>query len=388
METIPLFKPYHTQEEINALIDVMESGWWGLGPKTAEFEKAFAEYIGVNHAIGMNSCTSALQVACHLISLSKFNPIVLVPPLSFVSTSHAVLHARATPIFCDIDPETLCISPDSIWHYRKRFGWAAVGAVVVVHYGGRCAPIDEIRSAAGDEAYIIEDCAHACGASLNGRMAGDLGEIGCFSFHAVKNLATGDGGMITTNNTQWMERAKQLRWLGIDKGTFDRSGDPGKYLWEYDCIELGYKCHMNDIQAAIGLCQLKRLEGINGGRAALADHYTKLLKDHLEKEVKTPKMDTEDDHSAWHLYPIRVDAAHRDPLMQYLADHGVHTGVHYKPITQFKTYKNLYNFDDHKMPVADEVWKTLISLPIHPHITTQDIDFIVGCIDEYFHGAK
>jgi perosamine synthetase len=265
---IQVFKPSMTQEEIDAVTEVLQSGWIGLGPKTAEFEEKFAEFVGTTFAVAVNSCTAALDLALKLLDVNHGHEVI-VPTMTFVSTAHCVAYRLAMPIFADVDPHTLSIDLEDV----RRKITSRTRAIIPVHYSGRPIDLDALKEIAGG-IPIIEDCAHATGARYKGRSVGSIGDIGCFSFHAVKNLAMGDGGALTLNDQQWMERCKRLRWLGIDKGTWDRTAVDKSYWWQYFVDEIGLKCHLNDIAAAIGLVQLRRLQAMNARRREIARQYT------------------------------------------------------------------------------------------------------------------
>ncbi|HUW43734.1 MAG TPA: DegT/DnrJ/EryC1/StrS family aminotransferase, partial [Bacillota bacterium] len=228
---INLFKPNLGKEELDALKPVFESGWIGLGPKTEEFEIKFAEYIGTKYAIGLNSATAALDLSLKLLNINHGDQVI-VPTITFVSTAHVVAYNLATPIFVDVDKNLLIDAEDV-----KRKITSKTKAIIPVHYSGRPVDMDKLKKVAG-EIPIIEDAAHAVGSKYKEKNCGNLGTLGCFSFHAVKNLTMGDGGAITTNNKEFYERAKRLRWLGIDKGTWDRTEDNLSYWWEYDVTEI------------------------------------------------------------------------------------------------------------------------------------------------------
>ena len=215
---IPVFKPFYDGKELEALKPIFESGWIGLGPKTKEFEDKFASFIGVKHAIGVNSCTAALHLALLLLDLEDAE--VITTPMTFISTNHAILYNKAKPVFADIEPDTLNIDPAWI----EKSITKKTKAIVVVHYGGHACQMDKIMEIAKkNKLYVVEDVAHGCGGAFDNKKLGSIGDLGCFSFHAVKNLATGDGGMITLNNDKWAKRLQGLRWLGIDKDTWSRN---------------------------------------------------------------------------------------------------------------------------------------------------------------------
>lgn len=366
---IQVFKPDIGDEEVAAVSEVLRSGWLGLGPKTAEFEKRFSAYIGTEAAVGVNSGTSALDLALQLLHISH-NHEVIVPTFTFVSTAHVVAYNLATPVFADVDPDTLTISLDDVAAKitpRTR-------AILPVHYGGRPVDIDALRAVA-DGIPVVEDCAHACGSSLRERKAGSLGDVGCFSFQAVKNLAMGDGGALTLNDPELTARAKRLRWLGIDKGTWDRTEGDRSYWWEYSVDEIGLKCHMNDIAAALGLVQLSRLDAMNARRAEIADSYTTALAD--VPEVETPPPDGAGSHSSWHIYCIKCER--RDDLSVWLQERGISTGVHYKPIHTYRCYGNRP-----VLPVAERVFPRILTLPMYPSLTDADVDEVVSGITSFY----
>lgn len=362
---IQLFKPHMGDEEIQAVTEAIRSGWIGLGPITANFEKQFAEYIGVPWVVGLNSCTAALDLALRLLDITHHDEVI-VPTLTFVSTAHAVRYNLAMPIFADVDETTLNIDLDDVASKitpRTR-------AIVAVHYGGRPVDIDRLREVAGT-IPVIEDAAHACGAEHKERMAGSLGDVACFSFHAVKNLAMGDGGALALTDRALAERAKRLRWLGIDKGTWDRTDRGRSYTWDYHVDEIGLKCHMNDIAAAIGLVQLRKLPDTNARRRAIAERYTEGLKD--LGWLQTPPMDTADSRSSWHIYCIKVER--RDALNLYLKQKGIGTGVHYRPIHLYRCYGNRP-----RLPRAERVFRHLLSLPMHPGLSDDDVDYVIDTL--------
>lgn len=363
---IPLFKPSYGEEELEALREPLKTGWAGLGPKTEEFEERFAQYIGVRYAVGVNSGTAALHLALKVMGVEGYE--VITTPLTFISTNHAILYNNAIPVFTDISPDTLNLDPDQI----RRNITPRTKAIIVVHYGGHPCDMDPIMGIARSYGLkVIEDAAHGCGGEYKGRKIGSLGDIACFSFHAVKNLAIGDGGMITTNDDRIYERLKKLRWLGITKDTWARVGKDQRYSWRYDVEELGFKYHMNDIQAAIGLVQLRKLDKTNERRRGIVKAYNEALADLEWIETPTIKAYAK---SACHNYVIKLEE--RDALGAYLHDRGISTGVHYIPNNHYRMYKGF----GRPTPVADKVWKKLLTLPLYPDMTEEEFGKIVESI--------
>lgn len=381
---IPLFRPALGEEEIEALRPVFASGWIGLGPKTQEFEEEIARYVGVRYAVGLNSATAALHLAVAALGIGAGDE-VLLPPLTFVSTAHAVSYTGATPVFVDIEEGSLTLDPADL----ERKITPRSRAVIAVHYGGDPCDMDAISAIARQRGLaVIEDAAHAMGSDYgpSGRKAGSLGEVGCFSFHAVKNLATGDGGMLTTNREDIFRRARKLRWMGIDKDTWERTEDAEErartgirryagYHWYYEVDELGFKCHMNDITAAIGLVQLRKLEAANARRREIRARYDRELSgiDGLE----TPPAPR--GRSACHNYVVRLDR--RDELNVFLRDRGISSGVHYLPVHLQPYYRDRCRAD---VPVTERAWKRLLTLPMYPDLSEEDLSRIIGAVKEFF----
>ncbi len=370
METIPVFKPSITEEEVQAVREVLLSGWLGLGPKTKEFEERFAQFLGVKYAVAMNSCTAALHLAIKVLGIGPGDEVI-TPSLTFVSTNHAILFEGATPVFADIDPDTLTIDPDDVAQKitpRTRL-------IICMHYGGHPCDMDELLTVARSRRILIlEDAAHACGAKYKGRPAGTLGDIACFSFHAVKNLTTGEGGMVVTNDEEKAERLRKLRWCGINKDTWKRSEVGKHYSWYYEVEELGYKYHMNDIAAAIGLVQLRRLEDLNRKRRQIVSIYNAAFRDLDWLRTPVEKSYVE---SAHHNYVIKT--SFRDPLITHLQNCGVSASVHYIPNHYYEMYRD-YCAD---VPVTEFVWKKLVTLPLYPDMTNADIDTVVNAVTSF-----
>lgn len=366
---IPVFKPCYSEEEIDAVADVLRSGWIGMGPKVEEFERKFAKYIGVKYAVAVNSCTAALHLALKVVGVGGFE--VITTPMTFVSTNHAIRYAGGTPVFADICPLTLNIDPTSI----EKCITPNTKAIVVVHYGGHPCNMDALwKIADKHKLVVVEDAAHGCGGEYNGCKIGRLCRIGCFSFHAVKNLATGDGGMITTEDTATYDKLRKLRWMGISKGTWDRDSKNGGYSWYYDVDEIGYKYHMNDIAAALGIVQLSKLDAMNGTRRDIAAIYNEAFAgvDWIETPVVKTYAKT-----AQHNYVIKVDD--RNELHSFLKSKGISSGVHYIPSNHYAMYKDC----NYPTPTCESVWVRLITLPMFPDLTAEEIDKVIDTVKSF-----
>lgn len=370
-DVIPVFRPSMGDEEIAAVADVIRSGWIGLGPKTQEFETAFARKVGAPFAVGTISCTAALELAIRLLDLRPGDEII-VPSLTFVSTAHVVVYNNCRPVFADVNRDTLNIDVNDV---RSKIT-SRTRAIMPVHYAGRPADLGGILEAAG-RIPVIEDCAHAAGGYYKGRHVGTFGKFGCFSFHAVKNLSMGEGGALVSADRDAIDRAKRLRWLGIDKGTWERTPDNKSYWWEYSVDEIGLKCHLNDILAAIGLVQLRKLDALNAKRRAIVARYREAFRD-LEW-IGMPPEDDETHKSAWHICCIRLgEGIDRDELSVFLKERGVLTGVHYKPIHLYKCYGH-----QPRLPVAEAAFPSLLTIPSHAAMSDEDVDRVIDAFRRY-----
>lgn len=371
MGSIHLFRPKVSEEAIAAVAEVLRSGWTGLGPKTKQFEEDFAKYVGAKYCVALNSCTSALHLALRLLNLEEGDEVITTP-LTFVSTNHAILYERAKPVFADVQLDTGCIDPEDV----ERKITNRTKAILAVHYAGQPCDLDELHEIGRTyNVAVIEDCAHAAGATYKRRMIGSISAINCFSFHSVKNLSLGDGGCITTNNRFYQERLIKLRWLGIDKSTYARTEmaesnlNPRAYAWKYDVPEIGFKYHMNDITAAIGIEQLKLLDQENARRYEMVVMYRKALVDVPGITLLAQKKDR---HSSNHIFAVRAEK--RDHLLDKLKSHDVHPGVHYLRNDHYPMY------EDSDLPNTEHLQSELISLPLHLMLTDEEVQRIIEVV--------
>lgn len=360
---LPVLRPVGGDEEIDSLRESIENGWWGKGPKVAEFEKKFAEMVGAKYAVAVNSATSGQDLVLKALGIKDCD--VISPTMSFITTAVVPLWNNCTSTIVDVLEDTLCIDPQDV----KRNLKPNTKAVIVVNLAGVPAPIDEIREFY--DGFILEDCAHSCYTPG----AGSKGDAAVWSFQAVKTMPCGDGGMITTNDKDLYEKLVPMTWMGITS-TYSRvnssdsfSGKPG-YSWDYNIDVLGYKCYMIDLQAAICLEQMKKLPKHLEWRRHIQSRYN----NELNGLIRTPSHSETVQH-----YGARVPASERDDLIDYLADKKIHTGVHYKPLHKHSIVKQ-----NREYPVADVEWKKLISLPCHPGMTEEDIDYVIYWMKKYY----
>lgn len=346
---IPLLKPSCTQAEIDAVTEVLKSGWWGQGKVVEQFEKELANRYHKKYCVTVNSATAALHLSMKLLDIHEGDEVIL-PALTFVSDGLAPLYVGAKPVLADIEPNTYCISPEDI----ARKTTENTKAVISVDFAGHPAFSEWMRS----NLPFIQDAAHSCGGVSYGAMT-------IFSFHPVKNLATGDGGAILTDDEVFYHRAKALRWVGIDRSTWERAQK--KYGWDYDIDEVGYKYHWNDLQAAIGLAQLHRLDQMNVRRHEIAMRYMNELGD---------KVGLPPDHPChtWHLFVITTDE--RDHLIDAMLREGISAGVHYKPLYKYPM------FDQTPLPNTEILWQHFVSLPIFFDLTDTEQDKIIKVIKD------
>lgn len=371
-EPIQLFKPFHGEEEIEAVTEVLRSGWWGQGPKTAQLEREFAEFVGAPIAVSLNSATAALHLALKVAEIEGAE--VISTPMTFVSSNHAILYNNGIPVFADVERDTLNIDPDDI----ERKITDKTKAIITVDYGGHPCDYDRILAIAEKHNLIVvQDAAHAAGARYKDKPVGSFSPMTTFSFHPVKNLATGDGGMVTTANETWAERIKRLRWVGINKNTWQRSDgtDSSKYNWEYDVDEPGYKYHTNDINSAIALVQLGRLPNTNNRRREICAIYDEGL-----AGISWLQLPVEKDYafSSRHNYVVRTN--NRDRLADWLRDHRVGTGMHYIPNHLYNMYKP---YVTEPLPVIEEEWLRCLTLPLHPNLSDSDVQYIIEVIKRF-----
>jgi dTDP-4-amino-4,6-dideoxygalactose transaminase len=378
---VPLADVVLGPEEIAAVTEVLKSGWLSMGPKTQEFEGRFARFLGVRHALAVANGTAALHLACEVLGLTAGDE-VLCPALTFVASANAILYTGARPVFVDINgPDNLNLSvADAAGKVTDR-----TKAIMVVHYGGYPCDLDGIKALAQRQGLrMIEDCAHAPGAvyqSAQGpRLAGTLGDIGCFSFFANKNMTTGEGGMVVTDNDELAERIKIARSHGMTTLTWDRHRG---HSFSYDVVARGYNYRLDEMRAALGIVQLAHLEERNARRGELARAYHDKLRGLDRLEV--PFLDAPAG-STHHLLPILLkDNGPRRDFMAALARQGIQTSIHYPPVHLFSYYRSLRG-EGHgqRLPRTEETAARLVTLPLYPTLNMDQLEMVSAAIYSYF----
>jgi len=372
-------------EEIEAVTDVLRSRWLSMGPVTAEFERHFAAYIGVKYAFAVANCTAALHLA-HMALGAGPGDTIICPSLTFVATANAIRYTGATPVFADITSiNDLNNAPDNI---EARID-ASTKGICVLHYGGYPCNMDSIMDIAErHNLYVVEDAAHAPGAATwitakdagrgetGLRKCGSLGDIGCFSFFSNKNMATGEGGMITTNSDVLAEKIKLLRAHGMTSLTWDREQGHG---FSYDVVDLGYNYRIDEMRSAIGLIQLRKLEGNNRKRAEITNIYRENLQD--LNEISTPFLNM-NSISAHHIFPILLKSGVERPrFMQFMRDKGIQTSNHYPPVHTFSHYRSCYQ--PGSLPITDEVAARVVTLPLYPDMTREQVEYVIDMLKQW-----
>lgn len=361
-------KPFITDEEIEGVVDTVKSGWWTTGPKVQQFEKDFNSYIGSVRSVTANSWTAAAHLALEAIGIKEGDEVI-VPSLTFTATAEIVCYFKAKPVIADVQPDTLNISPEEI----EKSVTPRTKAVIPVHYGGQPCDMDEISDIALKyNLKVIEDAAHALPAFYKGRKIGSISDATCFSFYATKTLATGEGGMITTDSDEIANRCAIMRLHGINKDAWKRYTAEGS--WYYEVIAPGYKYNFTDIQAALGLAQLKKVEKLWDMRKELAALYDSAFSGNEFLKVPFVKQDRQ---SAWHLYPIQLNLEmlkiNRSEFIEKLKEAGIGSSVHFIPLFRHPYYRETFNLNHSNYPVSENVFPRLISLPLWPGMTKEQV---------------
>jgi dTDP-4-amino-4,6-dideoxygalactose transaminase len=371
---IPFSRTVITESARHAAARVMESGWVTTGPEVTAFETELAAWVGADYAVGVSSCTAAIEIAVRALRLPP-NSRVLTSTITFCGAIHAIVHAGHRPVLVDVDDATLMPSPETI----ARAARSGADGFVALHYAGHGASLHEVADAAGlPMSRVVEDAAHAIGTEIGGRRVGSFSAATCFSFYATKNLPIGEGGMITTNDADMAERARKLRIHGMTADAWKRYLPGGN--WRYSVAEDGIKANMTDVQAAIGRVHLKELDGWQRRREMLAAAFDAGLAG--VPGIRLPARPDGDSRHAWHLYVIRVQPEYgmsRDALMARLAEQGIFCSVHFIP-NHTQPYFGRFLDVHARFPVADRAFEEILSLPFYHSLTTSEVERVCDAI--------
>ncbi len=369
---LPFALPDMDHQEAQAAGKVITSGWITTGAITAEFERRFADYIGVKHAIAVNSATAALHLALEAIGIQQGDEVI-TSTFTFAATAEVVRYFDAKPVLVDINPDTLNLDPERVAAAitpRTR-------AIIPVHVAGQSADMYAIkRIAEQHNLYIIDDAAHALPTLYRGEMIGSIADLTAFSFYATKTLATGEGGMITTNNDEWADRCRVMRLHGISKDAWKRHHKDGS--WHYEIVAPGFKYNLTDIASAIGLVQLGKLERMCHGRYAIAQRYNAAFAGHPAFDL--PILQEGSTH-CYHLYVLKLNldrlTINRDQFMVKLKEHNIGASVHWIPLHLHPYYRERYGYQPHDFPHASREGLRVLSLPIYSKMSETDIEDVI-----------
>jgi dTDP-4-amino-4,6-dideoxygalactose transaminase len=386
---VPFHRPSIGQDEIDEVTNTLKSGWLTTGPRTAQFETEFRNYVGVPHALAVNSCTAGLHLALKALRIGPGTEII-TSPLTFCATVNVILHSGATPVLADVGPEGN-IDPISIVSRITE----KTRAIMPVHFAGLPAEMDRIWNIARRFGlHVIEDCAHAVGAQYKGwpigagdPERGDWSEACVFSFYATKNLTTGEGGMVTTHDADLLDRMKMLCLHGISKDAWNRYSDSGN--WYYEVMEAGFKYNLSDILSAIGIHQLRKIETFTAIRSQYARLYNKLFEG--IEELETP-CERADSRHAWHLYSLRLNlnrlSINRAEFIKLLHQRGVGTSVHFIPIPLHPYFSTEAQLPHNNCPNALDLYPRLLSLPLYPAMTEEQVRYVADSVKHIAHKCR
>jgi perosamine synthetase len=375
--SIPFHRAAIGEEEVRAAAEVMRSGWMTMGPKTFEFERQFAKYVGAQHAVAVSSGTAALHLSLEAAGV-RAGDEVLLPTTTFTSTAEVVAYLGAKPVLVDVDPVTMNMNPED----ATRRITPRTRALIPVHLGGQPCDMNEIQTLArAYNLHVIEDAAHALPSEYQGKRIGQISDFTCFSFYATKTLTTGEGGMITTNNSAAAERVQLMRLHGIGRDAWKRYRAEGS--WFYEVLEAGFKYNLTDLQSAIGLVQLTKCDALRQARQAIAQSYSSAFSSSEELVVPTVRADRQ---TSWHLYILRLRPerlkADRSNFIQALHRRGVTCSVHFIPLHLQPYYRRAYGYKPGDLPCAEQQYRSCLSLPIFPGMTEPEIAYVIRTVQE------
>jgi dTDP-4-amino-4,6-dideoxygalactose transaminase len=376
---VPLFEPDVGEAEIDALAEVIRSKWLTMGALTAKFEQRFAAFVGCEHAVAVNSCTAGLHIALAAANVGPGDDVIC-PALTFVATANAILYSGARPVFADTcSREVWNVSRETI----DAVATPATKAVIVVHYGGYpCDMLPIVAWAKERGAIVIEDAAHAPGASVAGRKIGNWGDFGCFSFFSNKNLTTGEGGMITFNNDQLLTRMRRLRSHGMTTATLDRHEG---HAYSYDVVDLGFNYRMSELNAALGLVQLENVAMRNMVRKHLVERYRAQLS---AIDGLTVPFSSHCGEAAYHLMPVLLpERVERTRVMDGLREAGIQSSIHYRPIDTFTAFRDRGLGPCEHLTLTREIGERQLTLPLYPSLAPAEVDYVCATTRDVLRSA-
>lgn len=368
---LPFHRPSIYDKHVEAVSDALRSGWLSSAKKVEEFEKVFAVTVGAKNAVAVNSCTAALHLTLLCLKIGPGDEVV-TSPITFVSAVSVIEHVGATPVFADVCREDLTIDPVSV---ASRIT-PRTKLIIATHFAGFPANMKELEKLASDNGIdLVTDAAHAIETAYFGRPSGRLGRVACYSFYPTKNITTGEGGMLVTDDDGIAERARSLRMHGVTKSAWDRYGPGGYKHW--DVVDLGWKCNMSDIQAALGLSQLGDMWAWHGKRVMLDGAYRNYIDRDL---VHVLEPDETDVRWARHLFVVRVK--NRDQVMDQVQLRGIGVGVHFRAVYRLKYYQEKYRVSGDEFPEANAASDEVLSLPLYPAMEVKDVYRVLKVLHE------
>ncbi|MDD5529401.1 MAG: DegT/DnrJ/EryC1/StrS family aminotransferase [bacterium] len=381
-KSVPFGLPYITKDEIDEVIEALRSGWISTGPKSVELEEKLREYIGTKYSAIVSSCTAALHLALCAYDIKEGDEVI-TSPYTFIATTESILYTGAKPVFVDIHKDTLNIDPAKI----EKAITKRTKAIVPVHIAGHPCEMDEImKIAKKHNLIVIEDAAHAFGTYYKSKKIGTIGDATCFSFYATKNLTTGEGGMITTNNKKIAEKIKLLRLHGMSRDAWKRYSKEGS--WYYEILTTGYKYNISDIHSALGIQQLKKFEKMQKMREKIVNTYDEAFS--KIKELQIPVIKDYSTTHAYHLYIIKIVPEllkiDRTKFIELLRAENIGTGVHFIPLHLMPFYKQTFGFKKGDFPNAEWAYERTISLPLYPGLTSEDVKYIIKKVKDSVAG--
>jgi perosamine synthetase len=384
METVlPFHKADIGDEEVAEVVDVLRSGWLTTGPKVKEFEQEFAAMVGAQHAVAVNSCTAALHLALEASGLREGDE-VLVPTMTFAATAEVVAYFKAKPVLIDCVQDTLNLDPDRI----EEAITDKTKAIIPAHFAGHPCEMEQIQSIARTHGLrVIEDAAHALPARYQGKMVGGIADFTCFSFYATKNITTGEGGMVTTDDPEWAARVRMMSLHGLSRDAWNRYSAKGS--WYYEILSPGFKYNLTDIAAALGLAQLKKCDRFWKARERYAALYHEGFRE--LPEIICPQAASHVQH-AWHLYVIQLNLDRlrisRNEFIQRLQQAGIGCSVHFIPLHLHPYYRDKWGYRPHDLPVSSMVYQRIVSLPLYSKMTDADIERVIVTVKDLIKDSR